>query len=157
MRPKRPARNATRIRPGWPPSLAKAAANITEAGEPEAIDAIRTGRDEYYRRFDAFLKASGDRTALYFESLEPQFNTVRTACDRLLTLNQEAMRRKADAASRIARRWFFITLALALALMAAGIIVEVSLSRAIVGPVRQLTDATTRLAAGELDTAVPVR
>ena len=30
------------------------------------------------------------------------------------------MRRKADAASRIARRWFFVTLALALALMAAG-------------------------------------
>ena len=42
-------------------------------------------------------------------------------------------------------------------LMAAGIGVEVGLSNAIVGPVRQLTQATTRLASGELDTAVPVR
>jgi PAS domain S-box-containing protein len=137
-------------------ALDKAAANITEIGEPEAIDAIRSGRDDYYHRFDAFLTASGDRTAWYFQSLEPQFNTVRTACDRLLRLNQEAMRRKADAASRIARRWLFVTLALSVALMVAGVAVEIRLSSAIAGPVRQLTAATTRMAAGELDTAVPV-
>lgn len=138
-------------------ALAKAAANITEAGEPAAIEAIRSGRDEYYRRFDAFLNASGGRTALYFQSLEPQFNTVRAGADRLLRLNQEAMRRKADAASRIARRWFFVTLALAVALMVAGIGVEVGLSNAIIGPVRELTDATTRMASGDLEATVPVR
>ena len=65
--------------------------------------------------------------------------------------------RKADAASRIARRWFLITLALAVALMAAGVGVEISLSNAILGPVRQLTAATTRIAGGDLDAAVPVR
>ena len=138
-------------------ALDKAAANITETGEREVVDAIRRGRDDYYRRFDAFLAASGDRTALYFQDLEPRFNAVRADCDRLLRLNQEAMRRKADAASRIARRWFFVTLALAIVLMAAGIAVEISLSNAILGPVRQLTAATTRVAAGDLDTAVPVR
>jgi two-component system, NtrC family, sensor histidine kinase KinB len=137
-------------------ALAKAAANITEIGEPEAIESIRRGRDDYYRRFDAFANASGNRTALYFQSLEPQFNHVRMECDRLLQLNQEAMRRKADAASRIARRWFFVTLALALFLMAAGVAIELSLSKAIIGPVAQLTAATTRMASGELDTAVPV-
>ena len=46
------------------------------------------------------------------------------------------MRRKADEASSIARRWFFVTLALAIVLMAAGIGVEIGLSNAIVGPVR---------------------
>jgi NtrC-family two-component system sensor histidine kinase KinB len=137
-------------------ALAKASANITETGEPAAIESIRRGRDEYYRRFDAFVNASGDRTALYFQSLEPQFNQVRSDADRLLRLNQEAMRRKADAASRIARRWFFVTLALAIVLMAAGVAIELSLSKAIIGPVAQLTAATTRMAAGELDTAVPV-
>ncbi len=92
----------------------KAAANITETGEAQVVDAIRGGRDDYYRRFDAFLAASGDRTARYFGDLEPRFNAVRAECDRLLRLNQEAMRRKADAASQIARRWLFITLALAI-------------------------------------------
>jgi len=135
----------------------RAATNITEVGEADIIDAIQKSRDEYYRRADAFLNATGDRVPVYFQALEPQFNTVRAQCDRLLHLNQEAMRRKADAASRIARRWFFITLVLALGLMAAGVAIEVGLSNAIVGPVRQLTDATTRMAAGDLDAAVPVR
>ena len=137
-------------------ALAKAAANITETGEPEAIEPIRRGRDEYYRRSDGFMDAAGDRTALYFRSLEPQFHHVRSEADRLLHLNQEAMRRKADAASHIARRWFFMTLALAIFLMAAGVAIELSLSKAIIGPVAQLTAATTRMASGELDTAVPV-
>jgi len=137
-------------------ALAKAAGNITETGEAAAVESIRRDRDEYYRRFDAFVNAPGDRTAFYFQSLEPQFNRVRSDADRLLRLNQEAMRGKADAASRIARRWFFVTLALAIVLMAAGVAIELSLSNAIVGPVAQLTAATTRLAAGDLDTAVPV-
>src|SRR5678815_968174 len=55
-------------------ALAKAAANITETAEPQAIESIRRGRDEYYRRFDAFTAASGNRASLYFESLDPQFN-----------------------------------------------------------------------------------
>ena len=134
----------------------KAAANITELGEAEIIAAIRADRDVYYRLFDAFLTAESDRTARYFQELEAQFNRVRADCDRLLRVNQEAMRRKADAAAAIARRWFLITLVLAIALMAAGIVVEVRLSGAIAGPVRQLTAATSRMAAGELDTAVPV-
>jgi len=135
----------------------KAAANITEPGEAEIIAAIRAGREGYYRLFDAFLTAEGDRAARYFQELELQFNRVRADCDRLLRVNQEAMRRKADAAAAIARRWFLITLALAIALMVAGVAVEIRLSSAISGPVRQLTAATTRMAAGELDTAVPVR
>jgi two-component system, NtrC family, sensor histidine kinase KinB len=152
----RARRQAAEHRARFDAALAKAAANITEAGEPDAIGAIRRGRDDYYRRYDAFVNADGDRTALYFQSLEPTFNAVRSEADRLLRVNQEAMRRKADTASRIARRWFFVTLALALVLMAAGVAIELSLSRAIVGPVAQLTAATTRVASGELDTAVPV-
>jgi NtrC-family two-component system sensor histidine kinase KinB len=154
----RARRQVTEYRRRFDAALAAASANITETGEPETVEAIRRGRDEYYRRFDAFMKSASDRTTIYFQSLEPQFNDVRAASDRLLRLNQEAMRRKADAASRIARRWFFVTLALAVVLMAAGVAIELSLSKAIVGPVAQLTAATARLASGDLDTPpVPVR
>jgi PAS domain S-box-containing protein len=93
----------------------------------------------------------------YFDDLEPRFDRVRTDCDRLWRLNQDAMRHKADAASRIARRWFLITLALVIVLMVAGIGVEISLSNAILGPVRQLTAATSKMAGGDLDAVVPVR
>jgi PAS domain S-box-containing protein len=153
----RAARQAAEHRARFDAAYAKAAANITEQGEREVVETIGRERDEYYRRFDAFLLASGNRIPTYFTVLEPRFNQVRADCDQLLHVNQEAMRRKANAASRIARRWFLITLALAVALMAAGVGVEISLSNAILGPVRQLTAATTRIAGGELDASVPVR
>jgi PAS domain S-box-containing protein len=147
---------ATEHRARFEGALTRAAANITEPGEREVVAQIQRLRAEYYRRFDAFLRAEGDRTPLYFQGLEPQFNEVRGECDRLLRLNQEAMRRKADQASRIARRWFLITLVLAVGLMLAGVGVELSLSQSILGPVRQLTAATTRLTRGDLDATVSV-
>jgi PAS domain S-box-containing protein len=151
-------RQAVEYRGRFDDALMRAEANITEVGERATVEAIRRGRDEYYRRFDAFANVAGNRTSVYFQSLEPQFNQVRADADRLLRLNQEAMRRKADAASRIARRWFFVTLGLALVLMVAGVGIELSLSRAIVGPVAHLTAATVRLASGDLETPpVPVR
>jgi PAS domain S-box-containing protein len=152
----RATRQAVEHRARFDAALEKAAANITETGEPQVVDTIRRGRDDYYRHYDVFLAAAGDRISLYFQDLEPRFNAVRSECDRLLRLNQEAMRRKADAASQIARRWFLITLALAVALMAAGVGVEISLSNAILGPVRQLTAATMKIAAGDLDASVQV-
>jgi signal transduction histidine kinase len=137
-------------------ALEKAAANVTEPGEADVVAAIRRSRDDYRWRFDTLLASSGNRTAQYFSELEPRFNTLREQCNRLLRLNQEAMRRKAGEASRIARRWSFVTVALALALMAVGIAVQIGLSRAIVEPVRRLTEATERVAAGDFDTTVPV-
>ncbi len=151
----RAASQAIEHRARFDAALARAAANVTEPGEGDIVDAIRTGRNEYMHQIDAFLAAPEQR--LYFAELEPRFNRVRADCDRLWRLNQDAMRHKADAASRIARRWFVITLALAVVLMAAGVGIEVSLSNAILGPVRQLTEATTRMAGGDLDAAVPVR
>jgi PAS domain S-box-containing protein len=137
-------------------ALATAAANLTERGESTIIDDIRRGRDEYFGTLDRFFR--GDRRPdAYFGSIERQFDQLRAVCDRLLRVNQEAMRRKADEASRVARRWFVMTLILALVLMAVGVGVEMSLSRAIIGPVRQLTDATSRMASGDLDITVPVR
>ena len=82
---------------------------------------------------------------------------MRADCDRLLHLNQEAMRRKADAASAHRAALVLRHAGLALVLMAVGRRRRAQPSNAIVGPVRQLTAATTRVAAGDLDAAVPVR
>ena len=152
----RARRQAAEHRIRFDAALAKAAANITEIGEADVVDAIRRDRDDYYRRFDAFFDGAGDRTTVYFQSLEPAFDAVKNESDRLLRLNQEAMRRKADNASSIARRWFAITLTLAFGLMAVGVVVQMRLSRSVLGPVRQLTETTTRVAAGDLDATVPV-
>jgi two-component system, NtrC family, sensor histidine kinase KinB len=154
---KRAVRQATEHRDRFNAAFAKAAGNITEIGEADVIAAIRSGRDEYFREFDRFLRASDDRTAHYFGALEPRFVALKSDCDRLLRLNQEAMRSKAAAASRTAERWFLYTMALALVLIVGGIAGAFSLANAILAPVRQLTAATGKVAAGDLDATVHVR
>jgi two-component system, NtrC family, sensor histidine kinase KinB len=129
----------------------KAAGNITEPGEAEIIEAIRSGRDEYYRRFGAFV-ASGERRRPgdYFRQLEPLFNKIRAECEQLLQLNQRAMAAKSDAAAGVARREFLFTLLLAGALAAAGLALAVLLANGIMRPVRELTATAARIAGGHL-------
>src|ERR1700682_4668977 len=137
----------------------KAAANITEVGEPEAIEAIRRDRGIYYQLFDEFLAATqaasdlrtrsnasvspskpGETSGkdIYFQSLEPQFNRLRADCDHLLQLNQRAMLAKSEAAAEVARRWFYLTLLMSGVMVAAGIALAFLFANRIVEPLRQL-------------------
>src|SRR5262249_10367927 len=117
-------------------AFGKAAGNITEPGESGIIEAIRSDRDEYYRRFDAFI-AEGERRGAgdYFQHLEPLFNKTRAECDQLLQLNQRAMAAKSERAEGVARREFLFTLALAGALVMAGLALAVLLANSLMRPV----------------------
>jgi PAS domain S-box-containing protein len=129
----------------------RAAQNITEPGEQQIVDAIRRDRDEYGRRFDAFI-AEGDRRRPdeYFQRLEPLFNTLRGECDRLLQLNQQAMAAKSESAAGVARRELALTISLAATLVAAGIAIAFLLANGIVRPLRELTTAAMKIAGGDL-------
>src|SRR5262245_23765380 len=129
----------------------KAAGNITETGESGIIEAIRSDRDEYYRRFEAFV-AEGERRGAgdYFQHLEPLFNKTRAECDQLLQLNQLAMAAKSERAAGVARREFLFTLALAGALVIAGLALAVLLANSIMRPVRELTATAAKIAGGDL-------
>jgi len=144
----------------------KAANNITEVGEPEAIEAIRRDRDIYYQMFDGFMKrvvggdnASGEELAErneYFTRLEPQFNKLRAECEHLLQLNQRAMLGKSEAAAGVAQLWFYRTLLIAGALIAASTLLAFFLANRIVEPLRQLTASTAKMAGGDLNAKVSV-
>ena len=87
---------------GAPPAVRRRVrqgrANITEVGRARNHRGHPTDATTTIVSSTSSCGASGDRTGRqYFRVLEPQFNTVRADCDRLLRLNQEAMRRKADA------------------------------------------------------------
>src|SRR5262245_39631 len=139
-------------------AFGKAAGNITEPGEAETVDAIRSDRDEYYRRFEAFI-AEGERRRPedYFRQLEPLFNKIRAECDQLLQLNQRAMAAKSEAAGGVARREFLFTVLLAGALGAAGLALAVLLANGIMRPVRELTATATRIAGGDLTAKARVK
>jgi len=149
----------------------KAADNITERGETEAVEAIRSDREQYYSLYDAFLAdisaspaarsgesppASAQGRDEYFERLEQQFDRLRADCERLLQLNQRAMLSKSETAAGVARRWFLTTLALAAGLVVAGLRLAFFLSKRIVRPLRELTATTARIAAGDLDAKAEV-
>jgi PAS domain S-box-containing protein len=132
----------------------KAANNITESGETEAIAAIKRDRDIYYQRFDTFFaQANSDE---YFTQLEPQFDQLRADCEHLLQLNQHAMLFKAEAAAGVAQLWFYRTLLIAGVLVAASVVLAFLLAQRIVGPLRRLTESTVRIAGGDLNASVVV-
>ncbi|HSE33281.1 MAG TPA: ATP-binding protein [Pyrinomonadaceae bacterium] len=150
----------------------KAANNITEVGEPTAIEAIRVDRDSYYQLFDAFMsrietarasppRETGRREELserdeYFTLLEPQFNKLRAECEHLLQLNQRAMLAKSESAAGVAQLWFYRTLLIAGILVAAGLYLAFFLANRIIEPLRQLTASTAKIAGGDLNAKVPV-
>ncbi|HEY0723398.1 MAG TPA: HAMP domain-containing protein, partial [Pyrinomonadaceae bacterium] len=120
-------------------SLQKAANNITEPGEAEAIAAIRRDRDIYFQHFDAIAAAQ-----------------LRADCEHLLQLNQRAMFRKAEVAAGVAQLWFYRTLLIAGILVAASVFLAFVLARRIVGPLQRLTENTVRIASGDLNARVAV-
>lgn len=145
--------------------------NITEVGEPEAIETLRRDRDSYYKACDAFLAKVNDETSRqqslprgeeiserneYFTRLEPEFNQLRADCEHLLQLNQRAMLAKSEAAAGVAQLWFYRTLLIAGVLVGAGLWLAFLLSNRIVEPLRQLTATTARMAGGDLDARVTV-
>ena len=150
----------------------KAANNITEIGEPAAIEAIRADRFKYYQMFDAFMNRVEEARASqpqrterseelserdeYFNRLEPQFNKLRAECEHLLQLNQRAMLAKSEAAAGVAQLWFYRTLLIAGVLVAAGIALAFFLANRIVEPLRQLTATTAKMAGGDLSAKVSV-
>jgi NtrC-family two-component system sensor histidine kinase KinB len=153
-------------------SLQRAANNVTEVGEHEAIETIRRDREVYYQAFDAFLAklnatvtsgrvtGAGDNELSerneYFRRLEPQFNMLRADCEHLLQLNQRAMLAKSEAAASVAQLWFYRTLLFAGVLVVAGLWLAFFLSNRIVEPLRQLTATTARIAGGDLNAQVVV-
>lgn len=170
----RAATQLTEHRARFLTALAAARNNLTEPGEPEIVDAITQGFARYTEITARMVvlpssnlsaealraKVDGarpsDRREAYFRDAEPLFNTLRAECDRLLTMNQEAMRRKSAEAAAISRQNFLAATLLAAALTLAGIIVAYASSASILRPITDLTRATTALAAGTLDVVVPV-
>ena len=143
-------------------ALAIAAGNITEPDEPEIIAAITDEEPRYAATIDrlmaeALSPVAGRGVRGYFAEAEPAFNQLRAHCDALLTLNQEAMQRKATDAATIARRNFTLAVSLAVILTLAGGIIAAVVAGAVLRPIGELTRATTAIAAGDLDVAVPVR
>jgi PAS domain S-box-containing protein len=63
---------------------------------------------------------------------------------------------KSEAASHVARRWFYLTLLMAGLLVVAGLALAFFLADRIIKPLRRLTETTARIAGGDLNAEVEV-
>jgi len=138
--------------------LGRAKDNITITGEEQVLDRIEQAYSAYllaFTRLRPLVAADSDEAAaLYHETMLPVFRAVRSECDRLREVNQKTMFLASNHATRVAHRAVISVLIIGLGGVALSLAFSILLSNRLVRPLRQLTAATQRLAAGEYDTHV---
>ncbi len=141
--------------------FADATGNITETGESDVVRDIGLQFAAYSQRAQVFLRdpalTTDGRRRLYFSELEPAFLGIKSRCDDLLQLNQEAMVRAQHRAEQQAAGARRAAVLVALGLLVVGAIYAVNLSRALVAPLQHLAVAAERIGEGNLDTRIDVR
>ncbi len=122
--------------------------NITESGEHGMTTRLRAAWTAYQRAFDRF--AAAPSSAGYFTSLEPDFLAVKSAADKILALNQDAMVRKSDKARRSAASRRDVVTWVSIAALVVGLVASIWLLRRILRPLDRLSVAVRRIAGGDL-------
>ena len=133
--------------------------NITESGEKEFTEGLRAAWMDYQTKFARLQKSTSSEEAkqIYFSELESAFYRVKSAADEILAINQDTMVRKSDDVRRTAERMNAITITVALAALALGLIVSTFLTRRLLRPVSALSEATRKIGEGNFDTRAHVR
>jgi two-component system, NtrC family, sensor histidine kinase KinB len=133
--------------------------NITESGEKEFTAGLRDAWTDYQAKFAKLEKSSSvdEAKQLYFSELESAFYKVKSAADEILAINQDTMVRKSDDVRRTAERMNAVTITVALAALALGVIVSTFLTRRLLRPVSALSEATRKIGEGNFDTRAHVR
>lgn len=150
---------AEKNRPVFESELKVQEGNITEPGEKEFTAGLRTAWMDYQAKFARLQKTTSNEEAkqFYFAELEAAFYKVKAADDEILAINQDAMVRKSDDVRRTAERMNTITVSMALAALALGLLVSSFLTRRMLQPLAVLSEATRKVGEGNFDARARVR
>ena len=85
--------------------------NITEPGEREATQRLRTFWNDYQQKINQFQTMQDPKVAkqFYFTELEAAFRSLRATLEEILAINQDSMVRKSEEVRRTATRLNTIT------------------------------------------------
>jgi signal transduction histidine kinase len=126
--------------------------NVTEAGEREATQRLRSAWKTYQSELDLFVAAPRPKVRTrYFDTLLPAFDAVRANAEVVLAMNQDAMVRKSEVAERAARRFTTVLLGVALLGCVLAVIASASLTNRLLRPLSVLTQASRRIGEGDLE------
>jgi NtrC-family two-component system sensor histidine kinase KinB len=138
--------------------LARAKDNITVEGEAKIVNMIETEYSKYLNYVSELrpISVTGPRKtgAFYHEMILPSFLSVRDTCIRLREINQENMFKISDRARYIAKRAIWSMAIIGIAAVGIGIGFSLLLSNLLTKPVRQMVEATQRIAEGNYDTQI---
>jgi NtrC-family two-component system sensor histidine kinase KinB len=138
--------------------LGRAKENITVEGEDRIVKAIETEYSAYLNHVSELRStaaAGARKTApFYHETILPSFLSVRDTCIRLREINQENMFKVSDRARYIAKRAIWSMAIIGIAAVGIGIGFSLLLSNLLTKPVRQMVEATKKIAEGNYDTQI---
>ena len=136
--------------------------NITVPGEQELVDQLETLSLRYHKQGDAFFsrKSREQRDRDYFgqkeEGLEDSFKNIKKVADRILDINQKNMEEASQDARQTARN---SVIGFAVGLFAAALLagwLAWRNVRAILQPIRAVTQSAQAIGLGNLDQVVPI-
>lgn len=135
--------------------LGRAKGNITIAGERELLQRLEQGYTAYLTGFSRLRGLSlTDRQQFipfYRQTLFPLFKTVRTECANLREINEKNMFDFSERAGALAHRAVWSTAAIGCGAVLVGLFFSLWLTALLVKPLRQMTVATTEIAAGNYE------
>jgi two-component system, NtrC family, sensor histidine kinase KinB len=130
--------------------------NITEKGEAEIVEDIRSQSSAYQRRLQDLINSnevreSSELSSTYFGQLEPAFLQLKLRLDDLLHLNQQAMVRASDRAKSESWRAQVSTLLLSATALTLALLFAWRFTRYIVKPISTLTEKAKLIGEGDFD------
>lgn len=141
--------------------LGRAKDNIRIEEEPAVLARIDSTYADYLVAFTALVQGAPPSLApsapreRYREQLLPGFRPVRDASQELRELNQETMFAASRRAQDVAHRATWTLGIVGSGVLMVGLLFSLLLSYRIVRPVRELSDATRRIADGDYEVEVP--
>lgn len=125
--------------------------NITEPGEREVTQRLRTLWMSYQEKFDHLkeIRDPEESKRFYFAELEPVFREVKTTAETILAMNQDAMVRKSEDVRRTADRMNTITSTAVLGVLLLGLFLSITFTRQLLRPLAELSQATRRIGEGD--------
>lgn len=139
--------------------LGRAKDNITVQGEDKIVNTIETGYSSYLVSFSKlrFLYQTDKQASapFYHGGVLPSFKLVRDECIRLREINQSTMTESSDRARRIAGTAVWSIVIIGITAMGIGLVFSLMLSNILVRPLRQIMEATRKIAEGGYDVEIP--
>jgi NtrC-family two-component system sensor histidine kinase KinB len=139
--------------------LSRAKDNITLEGEDKIVNMIEAEYSRYLNHVSELrsISIAGPRKTgtFYHETILPSFQSIRGTCIRLREVNQENMFKISDRARFIAKRAIWSMAIIGIAAVGIGIGFSLLLSNLLAKPVREMVEATQKIAEGNYDIQIP--